>query len=47
MQAAALVKQKSDLEDGEIVEAMAGNICRCGAYTRIIAAIRQAAGVSR
>ena len=47
MQAAALVKQKGDLEDGEIVEAMAGNLCRCGAYARIIAAIRQAAGVER
>ena len=47
MQAAALIKQKSDLEDGEIVEGMAGNVCRCGAYARIIAAIRQAAGVSR
>ena len=47
MQAAALVRQKGDLEDGEIVEAMAGNVCRCGAYARIIAAIRQAAGVER
>ena len=47
MQAAALVRQKGDLEDGEIVEAMAGNLCRCGTYSRIIAAIRQAAGVER
>ncbi len=47
MQAAALIKQKADIEDGEIVDAMAGNICRCGTYSRIIAAIRQAAGVER
>ena len=47
MQAAALIKQKNDLEDGEIVEGLAGNVCRCGAYARIIAAIRQAAGVER
>ena len=47
MQAVALIKQKPDLEDGEILEAMTGNICRCGAYPRILAAIRQAAGVQR
>jgi isoquinoline 1-oxidoreductase alpha subunit len=47
MQAVALIRQKPDLEDGEILEAMTGNICRCGAYPRILAAIRQAAGVQR
>jgi isoquinoline 1-oxidoreductase alpha subunit len=47
MQAVALIKQKPDLEDGEILEGMTGNICRCGAYPRILAAIRQAAGVQR
>jgi isoquinoline 1-oxidoreductase alpha subunit len=47
MQAAALIKGKPDLEDADIVEGMSGNICRCGAYSRIIAAIRQAAGVQR
>ena len=30
--------------DAEIDEAMSGNICRCGTYTRIRAAIKQAAG---
>jgi isoquinoline 1-oxidoreductase alpha subunit len=47
MQAAALIKQKADLEDEEIVQGMSGNVCRCGAYARIIAAVRQAAGVPR
>ena len=47
MQAVALIRQKPDLEDLEILEAMTGNICRCGAYPRILAAIRQAAGVQR
>jgi isoquinoline 1-oxidoreductase alpha subunit len=47
MQAAALIKQKTDLEDEEIVQGMSGNICRCGAYQRIIAAVRQAAGGRR
>jgi xanthine dehydrogenase YagT iron-sulfur-binding subunit len=33
-----------DLDDGEIRERMSGNICRCGAYVNIVAAVRQAAG---
>jgi xanthine dehydrogenase YagT iron-sulfur-binding subunit len=32
------------LTDNEIRERMSGNICRCGAYPNIVAAIRQAAG---
>jgi isoquinoline 1-oxidoreductase subunit alpha len=47
MQAVALIRQKPDLEDQEIVDGMSGNICRCGAYPRIVAAVRQAAGVQR
>jgi isoquinoline 1-oxidoreductase alpha subunit len=47
MQAVALIRQKPDLEDEEIVEGMSGNVCRCGAYARIVAAVRQAAGVQR
>jgi isoquinoline 1-oxidoreductase alpha subunit len=47
MQALALIRQKPDLEDEEIVEGMSGNICRCGTYARIVAAVRQAAGVQR
>ncbi|MBP2294971.1 (2Fe-2S)-binding protein [Azospirillum rugosum] len=43
MQAAALLADKPTPSDQEIREAMAGNICRCGTYPRIHAAIRQAA----
>jgi isoquinoline 1-oxidoreductase subunit alpha len=43
MAATALLKQKPKPTDAEIDEAMAGNICRCGTYTRIRAAIKQAA----
>ena len=32
-----------ELDDGEIRERMSGNICRCGAYVNIVAAVRQAA----
>jgi isoquinoline 1-oxidoreductase alpha subunit len=44
MAATALLKQKPNPTDADIDEAMAGNICRCGTYTRIRAAIKQAAG---
>ncbi|MFC5358027.1 (2Fe-2S)-binding protein [Azospirillum himalayense] len=43
MQAAALLADKPTPSDQEIREAMSGNICRCGTYPRIHAAIRQAA----
>jgi xanthine dehydrogenase YagT iron-sulfur-binding subunit len=32
-----------DLDDAEIRERMSGNLCRCGAYVNIVAAVRQAA----
>jgi isoquinoline 1-oxidoreductase subunit alpha len=44
MQAAALLSEKKAPSDSEIDQAMAGNICRCGTYTRIRAAIQAAAG---
>jgi isoquinoline 1-oxidoreductase alpha subunit len=44
MSAVALVKDKPKPTDAEIDAAMAGNICRCGAYPRIRAAIKDAAG---
>ena len=47
MTAVAFVKGKSGPEDEEIVQAMQGNLCRCGAYERIVAAVRQAAGADR
>jgi isoquinoline 1-oxidoreductase alpha subunit len=43
MSATALLKQKPDPNDADIDSAMAGNICRCGTYGRIRAAIKQAA----
>lgn len=43
MTASALLKSNPNPTDKEIEEAMDGNICRCGTYTRIKAAIKQAA----
>jgi aerobic-type carbon monoxide dehydrogenase small subunit (CoxS/CutS family) len=43
MAGAALLKSNSAPSQQEIVEAMQGNICRCGTYMRIMAAIRHAA----
>lgn len=42
MNAAALLKSKSNPSDEEIDAAMNGNICRCGTYVRIKAAIKTA-----
>ena len=44
MSAAALLGVKPQPTDGDIDTAMAGNICRCGTYPRIRAAIHSAAG---
>jgi isoquinoline 1-oxidoreductase alpha subunit len=44
MQAVALLKKKPKPTDKDIDEAMQGNICRCGTYQRIRAAIKLAAG---
>ena len=43
MQAAALLKAKPAPSDKEITDAMSGNLCRCGCYQRIHAAVRAAA----
>jgi len=43
MAAAALLAKIPAPTDRDIDEAMSGNICRCGTYTRIRAAIKQAA----
>ena len=43
MQAAALLEQNSKPDDAAINNAMSGNICRCGTYNRIKAAILDAA----
>ena len=43
MSAAALVAKNSNPSDADIDAAMSGNVCRCGTYQRIRAAIKQAA----
>jgi isoquinoline 1-oxidoreductase subunit alpha len=43
MQAASLLKQTPKPSDEQIVEAMSGNVCRCGTYQRIKVAIKAAA----
>lgn len=45
MTAAALLAKRPKPTDHEIDESMGGNICRCGTYVRIRAAIKKAAGV--
>ena len=42
MSAAALIESNPNPTDAEIDAAMSGNICRCGTYVRIRAAIKQA-----
>lgn len=43
MQAAALLTETPNPDDKQIRDTMAGNICRCGCYQRIEAAVRLAA----
>ena len=43
MSAAALLRQNPNPQDADIDEAMSGNICRCGTYPRIRAAIKRVA----
>lgn len=43
MQAASLLAENSEPTDQEITEKMSGNICRCGCYQRIHAAVKAAA----
>ena len=47
MSAAALLAQNTAPSDQDIDAAMAGNICRCGTYQRIRAAIHRAAALAR
>jgi isoquinoline 1-oxidoreductase alpha subunit len=47
MQAAAVLKEKPDITDAEIDQMMTGNLCRCMTYTRIRAAVRQAANAMK
>ena len=43
MSAVALVEKNSNPSEADIIQAMEGNLCRCGTYTRIKQAIYQAA----
>src|SRR5215217_7380100 len=45
MCAAALLAKKPQPTDADIDQSLAGNLCRCGTYTRIRAAVKKAAGV--
>jgi isoquinoline 1-oxidoreductase alpha subunit len=40
MLAAAFMKQKPGAEDDDIIKAMSVNLCRCGAYPRILQAVK-------
>jgi aerobic-type carbon monoxide dehydrogenase small subunit (CoxS/CutS family) len=43
----ALLEKKQNPTDSEIIQALEGNICRCGTHPRIVAAVRQAAKAMR
>ena len=43
MSASALLARRANPTDADIDQAMHGNICRCGTYPRIVAAVRMAA----
>ncbi|MDE2467156.1 MAG: (2Fe-2S)-binding protein [Alphaproteobacteria bacterium] len=47
MQAASLLAQTPHPNEADVRNAMAGNICRCGTYPRILAAILEAAQTGR
>ena len=42
MHAAAFLNETPKPTDSQILEAMAGNVCRCGCYQRIVDAVRHA-----
>lgn len=44
--ATALLERTATPDDNEILEAMQGNVCRCCAYSRIVRAVRRAAGIA-
>jgi aerobic-type carbon monoxide dehydrogenase small subunit (CoxS/CutS family) len=47
MSAVALLRANPSPNDGDIDAALAGNLCRCGTYTRIRKAIHRAAELLR
>jgi aerobic-type carbon monoxide dehydrogenase small subunit (CoxS/CutS family) len=46
MSATSLLRDTHNPSEGQIVEAMNGNVCRCGTYPRIVAAVQRAARLS-
>lgn len=46
MSAVSLLNNKRNPSDAEILQFMQGNICRCGTYPRIVAAIRRASAAA-
>jgi aerobic-type carbon monoxide dehydrogenase small subunit (CoxS/CutS family) len=47
MAAVSLLNNKANPSDAEILQYMQGNICRCGTYPRIVAAIRKARAAAK
>jgi aerobic-type carbon monoxide dehydrogenase small subunit (CoxS/CutS family) len=47
MSAVSLLNNREKPSQAEIVQFMQGNICRCGTYPRIVAAIQRASGAAR
>lgn len=47
MSAAALLAENPNPSDADIDAAMSGNLCRCGTYTRVRAAVKDAAAMMR
>ncbi len=47
MSAVALLRERCGPNDDDVRECMSGNLCRCGAYPNIIAAIQAVRGVER
>jgi aerobic-type carbon monoxide dehydrogenase small subunit (CoxS/CutS family) len=42
MNATGILAEGRELTEGEIRQAMAGNLCRCTGYTNIVAAVKRA-----
>ena len=47
LSAKALLDEKKDPSEGEIREALSGNLCRCTGYVKIIKAVQKAAALMR
>jgi aerobic-type carbon monoxide dehydrogenase small subunit (CoxS/CutS family) len=47
MSAVSLLNYKQNPSDAEILQFMQGNICRCGTYPRIVAAVRKASSAMK